>query len=338
MVYGFDHYAAIWGYDLWFKRYENQKGKLFIATVRNDGETRLYGRSLIPAIDMEDKEGWWRTFTICKKPLQKGNYIVEIVNVRPDKDGYPIFEVEVISPIEEDILQKQPVMGLFLASGCFEEVVGDSIYDWNIDGLKRGLSQYVELPAHCWTNQLAKEAVMILTAGSITVEQIVEWLESPTDEELRDAEIKEEAKVFWDNFVFKDFKPYVENPDAPKWVNEWNKNDSDKAEAYLASIEKMDVSIYPHICAEAQEKLDNKARLSTQAFLDWHQAYRRMVRLGNIEAVTGSYLAQIDAYLAFNAARQAAEKARKAEAKAKKTADKKAKKQAAKQAKQQAMA
>ena len=338
MGYSFDHYADIWGYETIFKKYEEQLGKLFIATVRNDNDTRLFGRSMVPSIDMEDKEGWWNTFTITKKAQQKGTYIVKIVNVRPDKDGYPIFEVDVLLPVDESILVNNPLISLFLASECFNERYRRALELWNVEALKREMSKHIEFPKFVETHVVAAAAVQKAMYGTITLEQIQGWLESPTDEEIRDAQIEEDAKLFIANWRLKDFKPYVDRSDIPSWINDMNRSDSERVEKIRNETPMMDVSLYPHICKKMQNAKDARMSIGAKDFIEWHKSYRWDVRFDMMEAKSGSYLEQIEAYLVHLDARKAAKDAQKEASKAKKTAAKKAKKLAAKLEKERAKA
>lgn len=338
MAYSFDHYVGIWGYEAIFRQYKEQLGKLFIATARNDNDTRLFGRSLLPSIDMEDKEGWWNTFTITKKAQQKGTYIVKIVNVRPDKDGYPIFEVDVLGSVDESILVNSPLTSMFLASEYFNEQSRSALYNWNYVALRREIAKFVELPEFADVQVVAAEAVQKLMSGVVTIEQIHEWLVSPTDEEIREKQIEEDAKLFSSNWRLRNFQPYVDRADVPAWVNEINRSNWKRAAEFRKKTPVVDLSQYPNLCGEMQTAEDEHRSVSADDFIRWHENYRWGVMDGSIEAVAGSHLDQIEAHLAHAAALKAAKDAQKEASKAKKTAEKKAKKLAAKLGKEKAKA
>ena len=338
MSYSFDHYAGIWGYETIFRQYEEQRGKLFIATARNDNDTRLFGRSLLPSIDMEGKEGWWSTFTITENAQQKGTYIVKIVNVRPDKDGYPIFEVDVLCSVDESVLVDNPIASLFLSSDCFNESCRRALYNWNYAALRREIAKFVELPEFTDVQVVAAEAVQKLMSGVVTIEQIHEWLVSPTDEEIREKQIEEDAKLFSSNWRLRNFQPYVDRADVPAWANEINRSNWERAAEFRKKTPVVDLSKYPNLCGEMQKAEDEHRTVSTDAFIRWHENYRWGVMDGSIEAVAGSYLDQIETHLARVASLKAAKDAQKEASKAKKTAEKKAKKLAAKLEKEKAKA
>lgn len=334
----FDRMSTIWGYDIAFDHYKEQTGKLMIATARNSGDTRLYARSIDLVEDKEKKEGWWNTFTITKTPCEKGTFIVEIKNVRPDKDGYPIFEVEVLSPISEDVTNSNLIALVFYCSHKFtERCNAGMLHNHNVVCAYNNIKTFTEKERYYSTKDVAADLVDLLIAGKIEYTDVEKWLTEPTEAEKR----KQRFEVAMLNFFeCINKKPIVEEPtfndNTPTWFRDMATDayNQRKANEKANPTSYVDTNKYPLLRAKCIALKEEHGGYYFPAsakvrFID-DLCTKHCMTIGDY-ADDESMFAYIEAALRFDADR-------KAKNKAKKTAAKKAKKAAAKKAAAEAKA
>lgn len=299
----YDSLVYWYGEDEAFKRYERQWKKLVVATAKDDNTTRLFVRSIVTHTDVRLKEGWWNTFTITNKPCNKGMYICRIDDVRKDKSGYPIFVVTPIIPIDEAVLASREMTTMFKGSRLFVE----SYLDWssyNIDYLGKKIAEIDDIDIrHMDHRDIERCATTLFINGKITQEQIVEWMNEPTDWEKEQKRFEEEVQRF------------LEQPDIKKAIL----YSAYKPELIAATSHPLFVAKYIKSDCCKSFFIDNKVRFVK----DLYNSYECAVSGGNINPVDGDMWCAIESYLKFDEDRKAANKA-------KKTAAKKAKKAAAK--------
>jgi hypothetical protein len=131
----FEELCFYYGEEEAYARYKKQLGNLIIATTKEDNTTRLFMRSLNPISDLQQKNGWWNTFTITRTPCVAGDYICEIKEVRADKDGYPIFVVEPLTQVDEGLNRSNELMEVFYQSYLFTEKGSHGIGIFNLNYL-----------------------------------------------------------------------------------------------------------------------------------------------------------------------------------------------------------
>ena len=289
-----------------FARYEKQTGKLIVATVQKSGDTRLFMRSINPITDMRNKNGWWNTFTISKKPCDAGTYICKIDEVRSDKDGYPIFVVHPVVHVDENIICSNELTYVFGLSNMFTEDFGrwDGSYNnANLEEQVRAISFIPETGDINGRIAAFQEAVRLFVNGTICEDQIAAWLKEPTDWQKEMASFEEEVVRFFK----QDLNAMVIAKDIPALA---------------------EPNFFPLTAKKCLKFLSDRSYVWTDAKVEFVRElickYESAVNAGHIAAVEGkSMWHKIEAYLAFDEARKQANKAAK-------TAAKKAKKNAAK--------
>jgi hypothetical protein len=302
----YDSLRDIYGDQEAFKRYEDQCGKLLIATANNDGDTRLFVRSINFATDQRKKNGWWNTFTITRKPCDAGTYICKVLEVKADKNGYPIFVATPVVTIPEHINCCPELMYLFGISGMFIEDAGSWNGEYNHQFLAEqinAIKPVVDIDGVNHYVAVAQEAVRLFINGAISRDQVVIWLHEPSDWQKEEERFKEEVLRFFNQDLeammrAKDLPALMEPTFFPLTAEKCLKFKADRT------------YIWP----------DNKVEFVR----DLISKYEAAVNKGQIDAVNNkSIWHQIEAYLEFDNARKKAKKAEK-------TAAKKAKKAAVK--------
>ena len=299
----YDYLRFIYGESEAFLRFANKEGKLIIAKSQANGDTRLFVRSLNPYTDIRTKDGWWNTFTITKKPCTAGTYICKIVKVRADKDGYPIFVAEPILSIDEKMLFNEEMMYVFGLSTLFTEEYIEYFKGFNVLHFNQQIETFGKIDDTCFLNYnvaAAAKCVNLYLAGKVTKEQIIAWLNEPTEED------KERERIL--DFFRQDLSAMAAAANAPGL---------------------MEPGFCPLLAKKCLKKFGTEgySRWKDEryyAFIrDLETKYMAAVNSGKIEALDGKDIfAQIEAYLAFDEKRKAAQKAEK-------TAKKKAKKHSA---------
>lgn len=302
----YDSLRDIYGEKEAFKRYEDQSGKLLIATANNDGDTRMFVRSINFATDQRKKNGWWNTFTITMIPRNAGTYICRISNVKADKDGYPIFVVVPVVQIDEHINCCPELMYLFGISGMFTEDVGGWNGEYNHQFFAEqvnAISPVPELDGLSRHVAVAQEAVRLFIKGAISRDQVVVWFHEPSDWQKEEERFKEEVLRFFN----QDLEFMVHANDMPAL---------------------MEPTFFPMTAAKCLKFKGERSFIRPEQKVEFIKdlllKYECAVNAGHIDAVENkSIWHQIEAYLSFDDARKQAKKAAK-------TAAKKAKKNAAK--------
>lgn len=302
----FEELCYWYGEEEAFARYKKQLGKLMIATSNENNATRLYQRSLCPITDLHQKNGWWNTFTITRRPCDAGDYICEIKEVRTDKDGYPIFVVEPLVQVDENLNRSNELMGIFYYSMLFTECSVRGIGSYNLDYLAKKVSEIS--PVVCdgygqYYEKHAAEAVRLFMSRIITLEQIAAWMNEPTDLEKEYAIFAEEVCRFFNS----DLEAMVVASEVPGL---------------------MEPIFFPLTAAKVMKFKAEQGYLYTDQKVDFVKnllwKYEKAVRAGQVKAVENRTVwHQIEAYLQFDNERKQAQKAAK-------TAAKKAKKAAIK--------
>ena len=204
----YDTLREVYGEEEAFARYESKHGKLFIGTANNDGDTRLFVRSVNPLTDMRKKSGWWNTFTITNRPCDAGTFICKVIEVRADKNGYPIFVATPVVRIDENIIACDEVMYLFGLSGMFVEELHGWNSEYNHAYFEEQINAISFVPvSHDINHHIAivQEAVRLFVNGTICREQVVAWLHEPTDFQKQEAAFEEEVMSFFDKADFSAF-------------------------------------------------------------------------------------------------------------------------------------
>jgi hypothetical protein len=282
------------GFEEAFDRYEKAKGKLIIAEAVEDDATRLFIRSCNDIIDATSKKGWWNTFTITRKPSKRGVYVCRVNEVKHDKDFYPYFVVETIFEIPESSLINEALMFCFMFSEQFTDVCQYSDY-FNLYFLGDHISSFLgneELPRSTYDRfkLYTSKAVDLLLEGKISIEDITEWLNEPSDEEKAEKAFSDEVEWLLRNHI-----PF---PD---------------------SIRTRDLkSPWPLTAGKYLKTHDRYTSLLTAVnfFKGILEKYEAAVCAGKIERVDTSVTwDKLEAYLKFDEARKAASKAAKTAAK-----------------------
>jgi len=69
--------------------YDKEIGKRVICRCKEEKATRLFISGLTVYADYVNKDGWWSTFTVSKKPCEHvGSYICKIEEFKVDKNGF----------------------------------------------------------------------------------------------------------------------------------------------------------------------------------------------------------------------------------------------------------
>ena len=300
---------------------EIKPGRLIYVEAREDNTTRLFVRSLLVINDAEKKQGWWNTFTITNQPVNKGMYIARIDKTTHDKDWNDMIIATVLTRINIDAInamfkpsewwsKTSIVQWFFISSGLFTESTGSYFLeqDKNYGLLYRKakeLDPSIELTKYDNDPIMSNHAkiVNMVIDNKITMEEIVAYLRTPTDEEV--------AKKNYEDML----EGFVENLDT-----------------HLDTYPMLVKAIYKKI--EQTSKYEVRRNIQ-RIISDMLLRYDRAVNLGHIESVGEIYwenyedpkiFDKIEAFLKFDAERKATNKAAK-------KAAKKSKKQAASESK-----
>ncbi len=303
----FEELCFYYGEEEAYARYKKQLGNLIIATANEDNTTRLFMRSLNPISDLQQKNGWWNTFTITRTPCVAGDYICEIKEVRADKDGYPIFVVEPLTQVDEGLNRSNELMEVFYQSYLFTEKGSHGIGIFNLNYLADKVNEIAPVAYGIgvggYYEMHAAQAVRLFMDGVITLEQITAWMNEPTDAEKEYAIFAEEVCRFF-------------NSDLEAMV----------VASEISGL--MEPTFFPLTAAKVMKFKAERGYLYTDQKVDFVKnllwKYEQAVKAGQVEAVENRTIwHQIEAYLQFDKERKMAQKAAK-------TAAKKAKKAAAK--------
>lgn len=302
----YDALRDTYGEEFAFKRYQDKLGKLLVATVKNDGDTRLFIRSINPITDERKKNGWWNTFTITQRGREAGTYICKIDDVRADKNGYPIFVAHPIIRVDEDVLGCNELTYLFCLSEMFIEDHGRWNAEYNHANFE---DQVAKLTAIDWESHsnhhisVIAAAVELFINRKLTKEQIVEWLNEKPEWKKQEEAFADEVCRFFNS----DLEAMVLAKDVPGLM---------EPTFFPLTAEKvLRVKAEPG-CVYTEQKVDFVKQLLYK--------YEAAVGNGHIAAFEGdSIWGKIETFLEFDKARKDANKAAK-------TAAKKAKKAAAK--------
>lgn len=289
-----------------FARYERQAGKLILATAQENDTTRLFMRSLNPISDERQRNGWWNTFTITRKPCAAGTYICEIKDVRSDKDGYPIFVAEPLVQVDDNLHYSDEVMYVFYLSRLFTEASHINFGEFNIVFMAEKINELAKIHTAKYASYYeaaAASAVQLFIDGVITREQISAWLNEPTDWQKQEEAFNNEVLRFFNmNLAAMSDTTDISGMISPS--------------VFQLTAEKCLKFKTEHELSSVERKANFVKDLLAK--------YEYAVNAGQIQAVNDqSIWHQIEAYLKFDKNRKQAQKAAK-------TAAKKAKKATAK--------
>lgn len=115
----FEVFEELFGEEEANRRFKSFVGKYVIVEARDDNTTRLFIKSTNDITNARTREGWWNTFSICKNPCNKGFYIGVISELRHDKNGYPIFVIQIKCGIDDDFMSHEPFIHIVAMSQLF---------------------------------------------------------------------------------------------------------------------------------------------------------------------------------------------------------------------------
>lgn len=209
------------GEEIAFDRYTQQIGKFIFANVVEDNSTRLFIQSLYDIENIERKNGWWNTFTICNEPQKIGSYIARIDNVRKDKNGYPIFIVTPIILLDMDdicvredfsvtCIRRYVLRGLFIQSGLFTEYYQNwmaRIISYNFESLYK---RFEISKTDYNKTDICRKVIHDTLSGDITLKEIIDILLSPTDAKIAHEKYVKALKAFViDRDNYAETHPYL---------------------------------------------------------------------------------------------------------------------------------
>lgn len=290
----YDSLVTEFGEEKAFSRYRKQKGKFVVVNAREDNTTRLFIQSLYDIENIDRKDGWWNTFTICDEPQKVGMYIAKIIDVRKDKDGYPNFIALPVIPLDiidicndnsvwTTMKRRNALWGFFKETNLFTEHMCGALngIGFNIPAIYRKLNISENKYTH---TDMYKLAMTDVFCGNITLKEIVNLLCSPTDDQI--AHAKHIAKL--QDFVI-------------------NRNSHETEYPYL--VKKLNRMI--ELDTEWRIKHDIEHIMYDFADIKYDQA----VCAGHIESINGDDFDRAETYLRFDAERKAQKKAAKIAAK-----------------------
>ena len=308
--YGQEYNALVYeeGEEAAFERYAQQNGKFIVVNVTDDNSTRLFIQSLYNLENIERKQGWWNTFTICNDPQKIGTYIARIDNICKDKNGYPIFVATPIISLDiSDIcasdsfvitsMRRNALFGVFLESGLFTEYHQNWMTrtgSYNFESLYK---RFELSKIHYSKSDVCKRAMCDTLIGDITLKEIVDILLSPTD-----------AKIAHDKYV-EALRAFVLNRDTyieryPYLVKKINR--MIELESQYAIYRRIE-----DIMNDFNDKYDSavyKALIDTVEGDTFDRVY-------HFRQFNGDIFARAEAYLKFDYERKASKKASKTAAK-----------------------
>lgn len=261
-----------------FERFRNLKFKHVIASVKNDGDTRLFIRSLDKRTDEAKKEGWWNTFTVSREPLRKGLYICRITDVHRDTNGYPFFFVETVKEIDEEILSSDEMMTFFGVSDIFAEY-NPHTNGYNFDRLiavASILDRTIDTYYGSYIFTEVAKVVRLYLCGAIDSRTIIDCLNTPTDDQVLE------------KILMEKIEDLIHNKDQYR-------------------------SVYPLLISKL-EKIQYQSQ-ARDIIEDLFWKYDTALSRGRMEKVDGDWFPKIEAYLKFDQERKAANKAAKTAAK-----------------------
>lgn len=269
-------------------------GKKLICECRgeesNKPGTRLFIRNVTNAFaDAEKKEGWWNTFTLSEEKVEKGLWLAEVVEYHLDKNGYVNSTVKVIMPVNDvafhDLFSETAgtwnssawwlmmvVSGAFLSEYKFSS--HGIIHDPNFDELIDKFPIFKDLPA----NEIGEKALYMYLNGEITIKEIEECLDTPTD---------------WERLV-KNISSAVLCGDTKRLYGE----------KYPLFAEKVSHNVENGESSFIHENAVDYIRRQMRY-------YDELVRDGKIEPVVGDVLDMVESALAYRKSLHDAEKEKK---------------------------
>lgn len=158
-----------------------QIGKLVFAECREDGDTRMFLMDGDLYEQYKNKSGWWKVFTITEKPCSKGIFICEIKDLRQDKNGNPMFIVNVGGEVSRALLSRRlfdfskpfnyATLYLLKKSGLFSNEIEISSFPerYNLPALGQAIGK---------EQNIEREATMMLYRGEISWEDIAKHLDT----------------------------------------------------------------------------------------------------------------------------------------------------------------
>lgn len=277
-------------------------GKYLICEARENSSTRLFIRNVTnQLVDAYKKEGWWNTFTVTQNPTSKGLWLAKAVEYRLDRNGYMNLEVETILPVDnikfrklfsfesDDGTWNSPAWWLMMVKsdaflGEYDFRHRGFLHNPNIEALIDNFPQLQNL-SH---QEIGLEMLHEYLSGSVTMEEIEECLNKPTD---------------WERLV-TDIIHAVRRGTVSELYGE-------KYPIFASKVENnVKNGSLPFAIDNAEDYLKRQMR-----------SYDKLVKEGKIEPVEGDVLDIVEAALAYTKSLKDAEKAaKKAKRKAMKVA------------------
>lgn len=179
---------------LWYN--EHNKGKKLICESRGVKDdkpgTRMFIRNVTNSFeDSMKREGWWNTFTLCRDKVEKGLYIVEVVRYRLDKSGNLNCEVKIVKQITDEMYtalfvnssgyRNSATWLMLTASQAFV-----TEYTFSVDTLKRApnfkeLKKRFPVFEGLTEVEIGEKALNMFISGELSVEEIKECLDRPSE-------------------------------------------------------------------------------------------------------------------------------------------------------------
>lgn len=195
-----------------------EPGTLLYVEARKPNTTRLFIRSLWVLEDNKKKQGWWNIFTICNNAVEKeGMYIARIDRLTWDGNGHDMLIVTPIAPIPahdvyklipaDEWLRRDIIQEFFLLSHKFsEKALKLNMYqegnNWLLLYKKaKEIDPSIDLDSKAIYSRsvepdIIAEVVDLVIEGKMSMVDVVKYLRTPTDHEIAEREWKEYLKKF----------------------------------------------------------------------------------------------------------------------------------------------
>ena len=267
-------------------------GKYLICESREDDSTRLFIRNVTNTlVDVEQKEGWWNTFTVTKTKTPKGMWLAKVIEYRLDRNGFLNLEVETIMPVDDIKFHN---LFSFTTDNCTWNGIGwwlmmvksdafleeydfqrYSFHEPNYDAL---VERFPELSG-LHQNEIGKLMLLKYLRNETTLEEIEECLNKPSD---------------WEELVINVQKAVANH-----------------------TVEKLYGDQYPVFTGKVANNVINNGmidRTDVDRYLKRQlEYYDQLISNQKIEPINGGWLSMIEAALLYRKSLKDAEKAAKKE-------------------------
>lgn len=273
---------------------KNNVGKKLICECRgeesNKPGTRLFIRNVTNTLeDANKKKGWWNTFTLSEKKVEKGLWLAEVVSYRLDRNGYLNSEVKVVVPVN-DI--------------AFHALFSNKKGTWNSSAW--------------WLMMVVSEAFLreyAFSAHGIIHEPNFEELKKrfPIFDGLSAKEIGERVlyKYLNNEVTIEEIEDCLDTP------NNWEKLILDISSAVLrGNTERLYGKKYPLFAKKVSHNVENGDSIFTEHNTENYirrqmDYYDELLKDGKVDPVVGDVLDIVEVALAYRKSLKDAEKAEK---------------------------